>query len=233
MRSDQSPPPPATPICDAMRAAGQWNRNWEPMAQLDAQWTEKFMSMVSAPLNSGVIDPKTFELLAIAVDASVTHMYGPGVRRHIRRARDQMNLAGDLPQRPLHLRMTGMADEHQRPPLRDVAPPLAVHLGDQRAGRIQHRQSPRSPQHPRVVRQTGGPEHQQVRAYRAPCPEEQHQHARRRAERAHRLVPRGEHRQRAGELRRVVTAGKSSEERQREPARVEFFTETFVSQQGT
>jgi len=76
----------STPICDAMRAGGQWNRNWEPMARLDAEWTEKFMAMVSAPLNSGVIDPKTFELLAIAVDASVTHMYGPGVRRHIRRA---------------------------------------------------------------------------------------------------------------------------------------------------
>ncbi|MDM0114788.1 carboxymuconolactone decarboxylase family protein [Variovorax sp. J22R133] len=75
-----------TPICDAMRAGGQWNNNWEPMAQLDADWTEKFMAMVSAPLNSGVIDPKTFELIAIAVDASVTHMFGPGVRRHIRRA---------------------------------------------------------------------------------------------------------------------------------------------------
>jgi len=77
---------PATPICDGMRAAGQWNRDWQPMAELDADWTEKFMAMVSAPLNSGVIDPKTFEMLAIAVDASVTHMYGPGVRRHIRRA---------------------------------------------------------------------------------------------------------------------------------------------------
>jgi alkylhydroperoxidase/carboxymuconolactone decarboxylase family protein YurZ len=78
----------STPVCDAMRAAGQWNRDWEPMARLDADWTEKFMAMVSAPLNSGVIDPKTFELLAIAVDASVTHMFGPGVRRHIRRALD-------------------------------------------------------------------------------------------------------------------------------------------------
>ena len=82
MQQDISP----TPICDAMRAGGQWNKNWEPMAQLDADWTEKFMAMVSAPLNSGVIDPKTFELVAIAVDASVTHMFGPGVRRHIRRA---------------------------------------------------------------------------------------------------------------------------------------------------
>jgi len=78
--------PSPTPICDAMRAGGQWNKNWEPIAQLDADWTEKFMAMVSAPLASGVIDPKTFELLAIAVDASVTHMFGPGVRRHIRRA---------------------------------------------------------------------------------------------------------------------------------------------------
>jgi len=77
---------PATPICDGMRAADQWNRDWQPMAELDADWTEKFMAMVSAPLNAGVIDPKTFEMLAIAVDASVTHMYGPGVRRHIRRA---------------------------------------------------------------------------------------------------------------------------------------------------
>ena len=76
----------AFPICDTMRSAGQWNPNWDPMAQLDPDWTEKFFAMVSAPLNSGVIDPKTFELIAIAVDASVTHMYGPGVRRHIRRA---------------------------------------------------------------------------------------------------------------------------------------------------
>lgn len=33
-----------------------------------------------------VLDPKTLEFLAIAVDASCTHMYAPGVRRHIRKA---------------------------------------------------------------------------------------------------------------------------------------------------
>jgi alkylhydroperoxidase/carboxymuconolactone decarboxylase family protein YurZ len=76
----------ATPTCDAMRAAGQWNDNWEPMADLDPEWTEQFMAMVSKPLNSGALDARTFELIAIAVDASVTHMYAPGVRRHIRRA---------------------------------------------------------------------------------------------------------------------------------------------------
>lgn len=75
-----------TPICDAMRAAGQWNPDWDAMATLDPAWTEQFMRMVSLPLNSGVLDPKTFELVAIAVDASVTHMFAPGVQRHIRRA---------------------------------------------------------------------------------------------------------------------------------------------------
>jgi alkylhydroperoxidase/carboxymuconolactone decarboxylase family protein YurZ len=77
-----------TPICDAMRAAGQWNPDWDAMAALDPAWTEQFMRMVSMPLNSGVLDARTFELVAIAVDASVTHMFGPGVQRHIRRALD-------------------------------------------------------------------------------------------------------------------------------------------------
>ena len=44
------------------------------------------MSMAMAPMLSGVLDAKTVEFLAIAVDASCTHMYGPGVRRHIRKA---------------------------------------------------------------------------------------------------------------------------------------------------
>jgi alkylhydroperoxidase/carboxymuconolactone decarboxylase family protein YurZ len=33
-----------------------------------------------------VLDAKTIEFIAIAVDASCTHLYAPGVRRHIRQA---------------------------------------------------------------------------------------------------------------------------------------------------
>ncbi|MBK8273873.1 MAG: carboxymuconolactone decarboxylase family protein [Sphingomonadales bacterium] len=39
-------------------------------------------------LRKGVLDPKTYEFLAIAVDASCTHMYSPGVKRHIAKALD-------------------------------------------------------------------------------------------------------------------------------------------------
>jgi len=79
---------PDTPICDAVKAQDGWNPNWEPFYQLDPQWTEKFMDMGTLPMRQGVLDVKTVEFLAIAVDASCTHLYGPGVRRHIRKALD-------------------------------------------------------------------------------------------------------------------------------------------------
>ncbi len=75
-----------TPVCNALRESGNWNANWDSFAELDPVWTEQFMAMATAPQTSGVLDAKTVEFLAIAVDAAVTHMYGPGVRRHIRRA---------------------------------------------------------------------------------------------------------------------------------------------------
>ena len=76
----------ATPICDHLKAIGEWNPNWEPFYELDRLWTEKFMAMGTTPMLSRVLDAKTVEFIAIAVDASCTHMYAPGVRRHIRKA---------------------------------------------------------------------------------------------------------------------------------------------------
>lgn len=76
----------APPIINFLRSAGEWNPNWTPIAELDPIWTEKFMDMGLHPMISGALDRKTIEFIAIAVDASCTHMYAPGVRRHIRKA---------------------------------------------------------------------------------------------------------------------------------------------------
>jgi alkylhydroperoxidase/carboxymuconolactone decarboxylase family protein YurZ len=81
-------PTAATPFCDRLRQIGEWNPNWEPFYELDPAWTEKFMTMGVSPMLKGVLDSKTVEFIAIAVDASCTHMYAPGVRRHIRKALD-------------------------------------------------------------------------------------------------------------------------------------------------
>ena len=67
-------------------ASGNWNPDWEPFAKLDPAWTDKVIAMAIAPAVTGALDKKTIELIGIALDASCTHMYAPGVRRHIQRA---------------------------------------------------------------------------------------------------------------------------------------------------
>ncbi len=75
-----------TPACDAMRKIGQWNTAWDPFFELDPVFTDEFMAMGAGVYQSGVMSPKDVELLSIALDASFTHMYAPGVRRHIQNA---------------------------------------------------------------------------------------------------------------------------------------------------
>ena len=82
--ASQAPAP--TPACDAMRAVGQWNVAWDPFFQLDPVWTDEFFASVLPIYKSGLMSAKELELLSIACDASFTHMYAPGVRRHIKGA---------------------------------------------------------------------------------------------------------------------------------------------------
>ncbi|MFI5634943.1 carboxymuconolactone decarboxylase family protein [Streptomyces sp. NPDC051664] len=77
-----------TPVVDQMRARGAWNPKWDKLHEWDPAWTEQFMAMGMQPWQSGVLEPKLVELLCIALDAAATHMYSPGVRRHIRAALD-------------------------------------------------------------------------------------------------------------------------------------------------
>jgi len=75
-----------TPAIDQMKAAGQWNLAWDPLYDLGPVWTDQFMATGLGIYTSGVLSPKEIELLSIALDASYTHMYAPGTRRHIKRA---------------------------------------------------------------------------------------------------------------------------------------------------
>lgn len=74
-----------TPACDKMRQLGLWNDAWDPFSTLDPVWTDQFMT-AGGIYADGAIEPKLAELLSIALDASFTHMYAPGTRRHIRTA---------------------------------------------------------------------------------------------------------------------------------------------------
>ncbi|MFO1306026.1 MAG: carboxymuconolactone decarboxylase family protein [Burkholderiales bacterium] len=75
-----------TPACDKMKAMGQWNTAWDPFFALDPGFTDEFMAVGADIYGAGVLSPKELELMCVALDASFTHMYAPGVRRHIRNA---------------------------------------------------------------------------------------------------------------------------------------------------
>jgi alkylhydroperoxidase/carboxymuconolactone decarboxylase family protein YurZ len=76
----------ATPFCDQMRAIGQWNVAWDPLYELDPVWTDEFFATAVPVYTSGVLSTKEVELLSVAFDASYTHLYAPGTRRHIKGA---------------------------------------------------------------------------------------------------------------------------------------------------
>lgn len=69
-------------------ASGNWHIDWDPFVKLDAAWTEKVLGMVISPTVAGALDAKTIHLIGLAIDASCTHLYAPGIRRHIQRALD-------------------------------------------------------------------------------------------------------------------------------------------------
>jgi alkylhydroperoxidase/carboxymuconolactone decarboxylase family protein YurZ len=73
-------------VRERKQATGNWNPAWEPFAKLDPAWTEKVIAMAISPTVAGALDSKTIELIGIALDVSCTHLYAPGVRRHIQRA---------------------------------------------------------------------------------------------------------------------------------------------------
>jgi alkylhydroperoxidase/carboxymuconolactone decarboxylase family protein YurZ len=79
-------PEVATPACDKLKEVGQWNDAWNPFYELDPRWTEEFMGVGGGIYVGGIFSAKEAELLSIAFDASITHMYAPGTRRHIKNA---------------------------------------------------------------------------------------------------------------------------------------------------
>lgn len=79
-------PKPATPGCDAMKKMGQWNTAWDPFYELSPGWTDDFFAFGGTIYGGGGFTPRFMELISIAFDASITHMYAPGTRRHIKGA---------------------------------------------------------------------------------------------------------------------------------------------------
>lgn len=65
---------------------GYWNQYWDGLLAVDVEFFAAFAALASVPWRFGVLPPKVKELIYIAVNASATHLYQPGLRQHIRNA---------------------------------------------------------------------------------------------------------------------------------------------------
>ncbi|CAD6533753.1 hypothetical protein LMG27952_02813 [Paraburkholderia hiiakae] len=75
-----------TPHYDAMRAASLADAALDPLAQWDPAWIESFMALSEDTQTNDVLDPKLVALIRLNIDVTATHLYAPGVRRHVRAA---------------------------------------------------------------------------------------------------------------------------------------------------
>lgn len=71
---------------DFIEKRGYWNPFWDGLLTLDPIFFEAYLEFSSVPWKHGVLEPKTKELIYIAIDAATTHLYEPGLRQHIRNA---------------------------------------------------------------------------------------------------------------------------------------------------
>ncbi|WP_433260988.1 carboxymuconolactone decarboxylase family protein [Actinosynnema sp. CS-041913] len=66
---------------------GYWDPVWEQVLALDPGYFAAYLEFSSAPWRGDTLGPKVRELVYVAIDASATHMYAPGLKVHIDNAR--------------------------------------------------------------------------------------------------------------------------------------------------
>jgi len=78
-----------TPLCEEHVAKGDWNPLWNQLRELDPQFMEAYLAFRSVPHKNGPLPQKYKEMILIAINAATTHLYAPGVRRHMQNALKQ------------------------------------------------------------------------------------------------------------------------------------------------
>lgn len=71
-----------------VRDRGYWSPIWDGLLRLDPEFFDAYCDFTSVPWRNGTLPPKMKEFIYIAIDASTTHLYEPGLRIHIRNALD-------------------------------------------------------------------------------------------------------------------------------------------------
>lgn len=65
---------------------GYWSDFWEVVLEMDYEYLVKYTNLSAHPWENGELDSKLRELVYIAIDASTTHLYSPGLSAHLENA---------------------------------------------------------------------------------------------------------------------------------------------------
>ena len=67
---------------------GYWADNWDAVLNISPDFFEAYTEFSSVPFanNGGLLEPKVKELVYCAIDCATTHLFGPGLKIHIRNA---------------------------------------------------------------------------------------------------------------------------------------------------
>ncbi len=74
------------PRIGSMKSRGDYNTKWDQLLSWGPEWLDAFLAVGYADEIRAALGRETFELLCIAIDASVTHLYNPGTERHVEAA---------------------------------------------------------------------------------------------------------------------------------------------------
>lgn len=59
---------------------------WAQLRELDPEFMEAYLQFRDVPHRNGPLPPHFKELILVAINAATTHLYAPGVRRHMQNA---------------------------------------------------------------------------------------------------------------------------------------------------
>jgi alkylhydroperoxidase/carboxymuconolactone decarboxylase family protein YurZ len=68
---------------EIIRERGYWARFHDVLLENAPEFLAAYVAFQAAPIRSGVLPPKLYDLIYVAVDISVNHMYDRGARRHM------------------------------------------------------------------------------------------------------------------------------------------------------
>ena len=90
-RGAEVEPKPLTAYQERLKAEftanrGYWSESWDGLLQLSPEFFEAYVQLSSVPWKTGTLEPKVREFIYIAIDASTTHLFLPGLRIHIQNA---------------------------------------------------------------------------------------------------------------------------------------------------